>query len=213
LGAVLAKIKQSKQELFQHLQENFGFLKASSASFDNGVFSEAKRLAVTIRVFVHDSANSKSLLGLLGLKAKMGFLNTAYVHDPKNLLSHHGLVGMQLGAGGNRYFAPLDRRPSKYVFFPDWWNEIVITDNKKIVFCRRDLVLALANRDGGAHVDPALDMEYADLTRNHTMGWSASDGIQPPKSLDDIELHGIRQITYELVSSIERQLSKSQITV
>lgn len=117
-------VKQSKQELIAHFHESLDFLNASAASFDGGFFSEAKRLAVTIRVLVHDSERSKSLLGLLGLKTGMGFLNTAHPHDQRNLLGYHGLVGIQLGAEGNRYFAPLNQRPSKYVFFPDWWNEV-----------------------------------------------------------------------------------------
>ena len=209
----MAKVKQSKQELTRHLQENLGFLKASAASFDAGFFSEAKRLAVTIRVLVHDSDKSKSLLGLLGIKTGMGFLDTAHQYDPRNLMSHHGLVGLQLGAGGNRYFAPLNQSilggPNKYVFFPDWWNKVVVADSKKSKFNRRELVLALANKDGGAHVDPTLDERYADLTRNNSVGWLVSDGSNQ-KPLNDVELHSVRQIAHEIILSVERKISKFQ---
>ena len=208
----MSKVAQSKQDLRRHLSENLGFLTASAAAFDGGFYGEAKRLAVTIRVLIHDTAKSKSLLGLLGYKAGMGFLNTAHPHNAKNLMSHHGLVGLRLGGGENRFFAPLNEpapgRPNRYIFFPGWWNQTVIVDGKKNFFTRRELVLGLANRDGGAHVDPTLDERYADLTRNNSVGWMVSDGLTS-RPLDDVELHSVRQIAYEVSVSIERHLEKA----
>jgi hypothetical protein len=76
------------------------------------------------------------LLGLLGWKVGHSLFNTANDYDPKNLVSHHGLVGLQIGDGNGSYWAPLQglcpTRPNKYVKFPDWWNKIVIVDSKKI---------------------------------------------------------------------------------
>lgn len=212
LLADMAKYKQSKEELCNHLAENLGFLKASASSFDAGFHGEAKRLALTIRVLVHDTDKSKSLLGLLGMKATMGFLDTAHDVNPKNLMSHHGLVGLHLSAGGGGYFAPLDEdmhgRPNRFVFFPDWWNKVVIIDSKKNRFSRRELVLALANKDGGGHVDPALDENYANLSRNNSVGWIVSNGTTE-KPMEGVELFSVRQIAYELTASIERQLSRA----
>jgi len=207
----MPKVKQSKQELLRHLADNIGFLKASSAAFDGGYIGEAKRLATTIRVLVHDTTHSKSLLGLLGYKLGMGFLDTANDYDPKNLMSHHGLVGLRLGGGATSYWAPLadlpPGRPNRYVLFPDWWNKVVIVDSLKAKFCRRELILALSNKDGGAHVDPALDEDYSNLTRNNSIGWIASvGGVEAP--LSDVELHSVRQIAYGIGKSIERKLSK-----
>ena len=138
--------------MIAHVHENLGFLKASASSFDAGHTGEAKRLAVTIRVLFHDTQQSKSLLGLLGWKQGVGFLDTAYDYNPSNLMSHHGLVRLRIAAAGS-YDAPLDQgfpgRPNRYVFFPEWWNKTVIVDSNKNKFNRRELVLALANKDGG----------------------------------------------------------------
>jgi len=89
--------------------------------------------------------------------------------------------------------------------FPDWWNKIVIIDSLKTKFSRRDLVLALANKDGGAHVDPALDESYNNLSRKNSVGWIAhhSSGVETP--VNEIELYSVRQIAYELLMSIDRQ--------
>jgi len=62
------KQSQTESELRQHLDDQLGFLEQSSASFDRGYEGEAKRLAVSIRVLLHDKGQSKSLLGQLGLK-------------------------------------------------------------------------------------------------------------------------------------------------
>lgn len=199
-----------------HLREHLGFLQASSASFDGGFHGEAKRLALTIRVLLHDTNSSKSLLGQLEYKFKMGFLDTARDANPKNLISHHGLVSLQVGGGKGRYHAQLDGNfpgtPNRYVFFRDWWNKVVIVDSKKVQFTRRDLVLALANQDGGGHVDPALDEKYANLSRNNSVGWRYSNGvIETP--FEGVELFSVRQIAFEVYKSIDRQLAKVKLPV
>jgi len=212
----MAKTEQTKAELLEHLHDSLGFLEASSSSFDAGFWGEAKRLATTIRVLVHDTNNSKSLLGLLKMKSAMGYLNTTHAYDPKNLLSYHGLVGLRMENGSSRYWAPLGEgapgRSGKYVFFPDWWSQVVIVDSLKSKFTRRELVLALANKDGGAHVDTHLDESYAELTRNNSVGWMISDGTNQ-KPMLDVELHSARQIAYELLSSIRRRLEKTGTAV
>lgn len=203
----MPKVKQSKAELLKHLNENLGFLKASAAAFDAGHTGESKRLAVTIRVLLHDTKNSKSLLGLLGFKNNTAYLNTAFDLNPKNLLSHHGLVGLKFGEN-HTYHAPLSQRSGKYITFPKWWNQVVIKDKNENSFNRRELVLALANKDGGAHVDPNLDQAYVDLTRNNSVGWMiSSDGINT-SPLNEVELYSVRQIAHEVIESIERKLTK-----
>ena len=76
------------------------------------------------------------------------------------------------------------------------------------MFNRRELILALANKDGGAHVDPELDHAYADLTRNNSVGWMFSDG-QDKRPIEDVELFSVRQIAFEIIDSIERLMEKN----
>ena len=195
------------------MHEHMGFLQASSASFDNGFTGEAKRLALTIRVLLHDTDKSKSLLGMLGYKTCMGFLDTAHNVNPKNLMSHHGLVGLKIGNGEGSYYVHLDEptpgSPNKYVFFPNWWNKIVIVDSQRAQFSRRQLILALANKDGGGHVDAELDEKYASLSRQNSVGWIFSNGLSETP-LEGIELFSVRQIAFEVSISISRQLAKSK---
>jgi hypothetical protein len=59
---------------------------------------------------------------------------------------------------GSRRFAPLDNVPwgERWLQFPHWWNEVIFVDGARAELTRRDLVLAVANQDGGAHVVPTL---------------------------------------------------------
>jgi len=64
---------QPQHELLAHLKEQITFMRQSAISYDNGFEGEGKRLAVVIRVLVHDTSQSTSLLTLLGRKSQMPF--------------------------------------------------------------------------------------------------------------------------------------------
>ena len=201
------KTPQTLEALNQHLSEQVRFLRGSSESFDTGFEGEAKRLAATIRLLVHDTKNgSHSLLMQMEIKDKMGFLDTAWEFNPKNLVSHNGLTMIRYSNGEGKFVAPLGGGPrqGQWVTFTSWWNRIVFVDNLKHKFTRRDLVLAVANQDGGAHVDPALDSDYAALSRENTLGWFVSDG-KTERPLPGPELPAVRQIAYELLISLATQ--------
>lgn len=203
----MTKMNQTKEELIEHLQEHIGFLAASCISFDNGFLAEAKRMATSIRVLLHDTVSSKSLLGLLGIKEKISFINKAEPFDGNSMVSHLGLVAMQSYNNKASYCALLDNIPpypdlKPLKPFDEWWNEIVIKDNSGEKFTRKSLVLDLANKDGGAHVDPKLNSSYANLTRNNSAGWSSYTSEEGETPIKDIELHSVRQITHELTRTL-----------
>lgn len=232
----MPKYRQSEQELRRHLCEQLRFLLASATSFDEGFEGEAKRLATTIRVLVHDTKHSKSLLHLLKIKGAIKMHNTAHPFDAGNLMPHQGLVVMKVEAPGGvgtsvsftlfgeeepytdnppgqprakvtyepRVSAPPGRLELTIVPFNRWWEETVIKDKTGTLFRREDLVLAIANKEGGAHVDPELDEEYARLTRSHSQGWQViTEGIRQPPD-NSIVAASIRQIAHELLVSIEQ---------
>lgn len=201
------KVKQTKSDLLIHLKDSCDFLEISSAAFDRGYIGEAKRLATTLRVLMHDTSNSHSLMSQLKLKNSMRYLNTAIPYTPKNLASHHGLVGLRVSNDEAGFYAFLDEAPNKakYVGLPDWWNETVICDSKKNKFKRRELILNLSNKDGGAHVDPHLTEAYADLSRNNSIGWMFCDAAGK-SDIDGVELHSIRQVAHEFLCSIKKKM-------
>jgi hypothetical protein len=67
---------------------------------------------------------------------------------------------------------------------------------------RRDLILVVANQDGGAHVDASLDETYARISRQNSLGrYAASEKKLAP--LGSAELVSIRQVAHELLKSLK----------
>lgn len=189
-------------ELKSHLKEQIQFLIKSSDAYDEGFKNEAKRLATIIRVLLHDTSHSVSLLNQLGKKDIL-FYDTADDYEPENLMSQFGLLSMTVGMG-NEYIPRLDSEIStlhKTVKIPfiDWWEKIVIVDFESNKFSRKGLVLSVCEKDGGAHVDPELDDGYAKITRLGSLGWKTSGG----EYLRNAELASIRQITHEVIKSLK----------
>lgn len=193
----------TSQELQEHLEEQIEFIKSSATSYDNGFTGESKRLAVTVRVLVHDTAKSTSLLSLLGKKNR-GFLDTSFPFEESNKMSHSGLVQLSLGNRKSITLPLLDDGPfSRQASFEIWWNGIVFVDKDRNEFSRKDIVLSLANKEGGAHVDKTLDEKYADLRKGNSLGWFdvTPDGVQTPS--EDQVPASMRQIAHEVLKTLE----------
>lgn len=63
----MARIKRTKDQLEALLNEQIEHLKFSADEFDNGRDAEASRLALSLRVLLHDTKSSHSLLGQLNM--------------------------------------------------------------------------------------------------------------------------------------------------
>lgn len=206
----MPKIQQTQKELEDHLSEQLRFLETSADRFDQGDFSEAKRMAVNIRILVHDTYNkdgtpiSQSLLKLLGIKDATQFLDSLL---PTNgvIGSYTGLVLKSVGSKGGRYISPLDDFPPDHVFkkvsFDDYWQKDIFLDNKGNHFSRKTLVLAIANKDGGAHVAPELDADYAELTKNNSLGWIYGNDLESGP-LENASFAAVRQIAHEILKTL-----------
>jgi hypothetical protein len=215
--------KPSHAELEQHLAEQVSFLRVSARAFDAGFEAEAKRLATSIRVLVHDTRSSKSLIGQIGLKASMRFEDTTIRREvlPPGLTAWPaGTIVLDSGItvtqmtfgpdGGAKFAAPLDdvapERIGPPVEFAQWWEPAILTDTQGNEFSRRSLVLALTNQDGGAHVGTKLAAGYAALVKANSLGRMGAGPGQEMRPLLNIALATVRQIAHELLRTLEREL-------
>ena len=203
------KVNQSQNDYINHLSEQLQFLNNSCISFDNGFRGEAKRIATTIRVLLHDTPHSTSLLTLLDSK-NIYYYSTVSEYNPRNMLAHLGLIGLKMSSTGSEYYPFLEDFPddgrNKWVTFDKWWTgNVVLSDSKQNKFTRKDLILIGSNKDGGAHVDSKLDDIYAKLSRENSIGWtSVINGIEKP--LSDPHLFSIRQMGHEILKTVNSQL-------
>jgi hypothetical protein len=208
----MSKYYQSSDELLTHLRDQINFMIASAISFDNGFEGEAKRLAVAIRILVHDTSRSSALLTLLR-KMDILFYDSASAFDPRNLLPSNCLTMIRASKKGGEelvgdYVAPLDRlsparNKDKKAGFGKWWNRTTMYKDKEgNLFTRRDLVLAVANKEGGAHIDRKLDQAYANLARFNSLGWKVFTEGREKDFLNSPVLPSIRQIAHEVLKTL-----------
>lgn len=169
------------RDLENDLSEQLQFLASSASAFDQGELSESKRIALVIRVLVHDTAMSHSLLAQLGIKDSLAWADSAPVidNDPNIVGRSPGLTSMGLGAGGitfsARHMDSIEQsNTTRYVSFSDWWERPVILDSNDAEFSRKELVLALVNKDGGAHLDRLNEKTHA-LVHGNSAGFVRID--------------------------------------
>jgi hypothetical protein len=195
------KTQQTASELNEHYDDHLRFLMSSAESFDHGFEGEAKRLATSLRVLLHDKGtNSRSLLGQLGILDR-NFLSTSIPHSPSNWVPHFGLLSIEMTNQNVRYVAVLDDDESvtRWLPFSEWWNEPIFVDINKIEISRKGLVLSVADQDGGAHVDPALNDAYARLSRQNSLAATKGEDKNP---IEHPERPAVRQITHEVLKSL-----------
>jgi hypothetical protein len=188
-----------RTEFAEQLARHLGFIRKSAEAFDAGERDEALRIAVSLRVLFHDTKNSVSLLTHLKLKNKVFVLSTLHpgcVYDPKT--GHWTAVIAMWVSPTDGVVPPLNKTP-RHEMIPAqaWWIEPVL--HRGTTITRKDVILAAANQDGGAHVDAAPDLTTLELVKG-------VGSIRPAGSDHDIPLSNqhfpmLRQFAYEVLNS------------
>lgn len=175
--------------------------------FDGGREVAGKAIAVNLRVLLHDNRHSRSLLDQLGLRNGRYF-DTAGPLNPGNLVAECNLTVLRVTSTGARHVAAVacggGPYKAKLLPFAEWWNNPQLRDPQRRTFSRRELILHVADTDGGAHVDPGLDPAYMDMSRNRSFGWNFFDGQVERPADGRIELICMRQIAHEAFLSLSR---------
>ncbi|MTH14146.1 hypothetical protein [Flavobacterium sp. LC2016-01] len=212
-------------ELLQHLKEQIYFIEKCIEDYDKNEI-EAKRVATHIRTLVHDTSISISLLKQLNLKERM-YINT---NVPKNAfaywkVSHIGMSGgtinnqtPYIGIVGKEVYGNSDGSISIKYFpiykewkdfspsmdFDTWWNAEIYDNRNGDVLTRKGLILNVANKDGGAHIDN-LKQEYRSFKKNDIIQFKVNENLQ---GFDNIPAYpAVIQIAWELLNSIKNEIN------
>ncbi|WP_230671676.1 hypothetical protein [Rathayibacter sp. Leaf248] len=202
--------------LWTLLDEQREYLRGSAAAFDGGYEAEAKRLVVAVRTLVHDTRQSKSLLGQLDLKASEAFASMqefpAELPPGTYRIGDWSMMSLKIIDHVATYSANTGS-PALWLPFDAWWEMPVLDAGSPLSRC--ELVLALANKDGGAHVD-RLPESYDDLSNRNKFldGNTAWGGLQfylyrddegrqrSPSAANSLVLVTMRTIAHEVLLTL-----------
>jgi len=153
------------------------FLRVSLGAFYSGNFAEAVRIATSLRVLVHESRTSKPLLA----QAVPNGLELPILGNIEERPSEEQVASFALGVRIGTTVAPavdLGSAHYKSNMVGAWWNRTVFTFRSRLgiqlVYKRKQVVLILANREGGAHVDEHQDPDYLRLLTDLPLSFTFS---------------------------------------
>lgn len=198
------RIPLSNQEIIEKLKSNISKIEFFSDIFDSGKIDIYEDIAVKLRVLLHSTNSSKSLIRLAKLE-HINFVDTSHKFDPKNLVSHTGLIAMNSTNNIWEYRAFKHLNGHRDVLFDNWWDgKKVLSDKFNHTFTRKDLICKVANTDGGAHVDPSIHKDYNEVSRNNSLDWFIIDhSIDTRTPLNNPIPPCIRQIAYEVIKTFQ----------
>ena len=207
------RVRLTSQELSKALKEQLEMLRKSCERFDTtGDVLEVNQIAVRLRILWHNKGQSKALASQLNLATEV--FDTAFDVPPTfitaGLPTPPSRERRLFAVGGQRGYAPLFDHGPAGVYktpFDQWWEGNVLSDGEGHKFTRKHLVLAVANKDGGAHVDQALPSEYYALTRKESFGIIRVVPTQDPKVFKRISTPSpvavtLRQIGHETLRTL-----------
>lgn len=189
----------STTQLLEKVEAQKGFLDASILAYDAGVETESLRMAVAVRVLVHRTKNSHALLAQLSDLNALALPNTGEAFGPdKEVLpngnirvhagSFHRLARGRMSQSEVKYIPKLDEiANAPMVGFSEWWDTPVLRQRGPLInaplreLSRKDVVLGLANKEGGAHVDPNPHFNWWMATRSGAFGSVDTDENGNPR--------------------------------
>ena len=144
----------------QALKNQLKLIEMSCSNYDSGNPEAGLGISVNLRILLHDTRSSTSLLEHLknrdvslcntfpsdmDIKASLNYASDVLtINGPSKDLSQKTCLD----------FPPADQ----------WWNQIVLISGGH-KYSRRDVVLTTANMDGGAHVDTTVPPEHEQLVK------------------------------------------------
>lgn len=179
-----------KQFFLDKLKEQRHLLSKSVKDMTAGDLAEAIRVATVLRTLIHETGSSKPLLKYLsGNYLELPILDRA---PPKQETSPDGVqgtvvlsipIGFQIKPEGtflNRELPADGYAPSS---LGKWWQRPSLILPGLGGFSRREIVLGLANKEGGVHVDSDISKRYQQLMENKSLQVGYSQETVSPLNL------------------------------
>jgi hypothetical protein len=179
----MAKLSAEEQKKFlrERLEEQRHLLRKSINELASGDLAEGLRIAVVIRVLAHETASSKPLLKQL----TPNYLQLKILDHPDAKAENapagtQGIVvlsvpiGITVSEKGVFLKKELDVKAYIQSIVGKWWVRPSLILPGLGGLSRKEIVLGLANKEGGAHVDTDITKKYQLLLecKSFQVGWS-----------------------------------------
>lgn len=156
--------KEAKRQLIESLRD----LSRDAVNYDKGDFYAVNRSSVTLRSIFYHSEYSHSLIQTLDIENNLYFKSFAPRKD-NHVVANYGnlytarFLHFNYLNNTNEFqdvliFNPFNSHPHSLPF-EDWWEEPLIYFSNDILN-RKQLILAAANQDGGAHFDANIKERF-----------------------------------------------------
>jgi hypothetical protein len=179
--------QERKRFVYEKLEEQRHLLRKSVKEITAGDLIEALRVSTIIRVLVHDTGSSKALLKQLDQNyLQLEILDVAPPRDEPPPPGTTATVVMnvpitiQVKSGSGTFLSPdlavENRVPST---LGKWWQRPALILPGAGAFSRKEVVLGLANKEGGTHVDTDITERYQQLIECDFLRVGWGENISP----------------------------------
>jgi|SRR5580692_10374095 hypothetical protein len=153
----------AKRFLLERLQEQYHLLKKSVDEIKRGDLAEGIRIATAVRVLVHESGSSKPLLK----QVTKDYLQLEILDSPPRSPSVPGRVMMVVPIGfklsNEGVYLSGDLGGKAPTILGKWWTRPALVLQELGGISRKEIILGLTNKEGGAHVDTDMPLKYRQL--------------------------------------------------
>ncbi len=184
----------------QLLKDQYSLLKDSVDGFYGGMEAKANDAAVRIRTLVHNTAKGTALLSLIA----PNYMELSIYHRTKRLRHPRAVFVLQqpfqISGDGKSKFIRDDFTNPDYELVPleRWWTEDYLVIGA-VGSSKKQVVLDLANKDGGAHVDAEVPFRHVAASEPPLILGLNEHAVRP-----NLARSTVAQAGNELVDYLER---------
>lgn len=195
------------ERLIGKLKDHIQFIQRSCEDYDRGSENESLRIATSLRVIFHNTNASVSLISHLGFDLKEMLTSSRGHEDWKDYLA----LRENLNSPELIIMIPMLGNEFRKISIEDWWEKETVFKHNSKNHSRRKIILSIANKDGGAHVDKELEKYYEFLcSGEYALGITGNlEYNGPPPFPQGITIYAknahlalIRQFAHEFLASV-----------
>lgn len=218
----MADYKKNLPELKSEFHRQLKILNSHCLNFDKGDVDYALEIATKIRLLLHDTRRSSSLLAQIYESSSVcffsetPFLSSQYPYTQEEVsntkFTRTGLVFYKARIENHSqslFYAEShphlgQAKNTMWTDFNTWWEkDIMLIVASNIPYTRKMIITYVSNKLGGAHIDPKIDTHIQNLLENLSPSVKVQCETQVLNTnTNTLLLSIIRQIAFEFLTTV-----------